>query len=70
MMVHETDPEAEYTGSLNNEEKNIPVLYMIYMRQIVFKSSQFDFSQCFSTNKFVLLILFYLIQYYFIRWGY
>ena len=47
MMVYESDSGVEYSGSFNNEEKNIPVLYMICMRQIMFKSSHFEICRCF-----------------------
>ena len=58
MIKLEPVPEWKLPGSSNNEEKNIPVLCMICMRQIVFKSSQSDFGPVFLPNKIVLPILF------------
>jgi hypothetical protein len=51
-------PEWNLKSSSINEEKNIPVLCMICMRQIVFKLSHSDFVQRFLRNNIVLPILF------------
>jgi len=58
MIENEPDFELNVLDSFINEERTISLHYVIYMRQIVIKSSQFDPGQLFPSNNFVLTILF------------